>query len=81
MCRRLKLSFTDAFLSAGYCVLPVHTRTQVFFEGHHVRDAYWKFIVDVSSNRLLQLNFRAMDYFGTNASTKSEQTKAATGRK
>lgn len=46
---------------------------KVFFEGHHVRDAYWKFLADVSNYRMLHINIRGMDYFGTNASIRQEQ--------
>ena len=38
------------------------------FEPHNIRHSYWKFMVNISDNRLKEVDRFALDIFGTDAS-------------
>ncbi|XP_064404613.1 transmembrane protein 135-like [Halichondria panicea] len=62
--------YGDALLYAFSTAVVFHS---VFFEGHHVREAYWKFMIDVTRSRLLHIQFPTVDHFGTNSSIRPNQ--------
>ncbi len=46
---------------------------QLFFDAHHLREGYFKFIDRVTRGRILLMNYDVVDEFGTNASLRPKQ--------
>ena len=48
---------------------------QAFFEAHNLRLGYWFFLDRITYGKLSELNYDAIDHFGTQASTRVRQIR------
>lgn len=64
--------YGDVLLYALAVAILLHS---VFFESHNLRMAYWKFLGKITRGRLFQLDYEALDFFGTQASTRIREVE------
>ncbi|XP_064404607.1 transmembrane protein 135-like [Halichondria panicea] len=62
--------YGDAVLFSISTAIVFHS---LFFDAHHLREAYFKFIDRVTRGRILLMNYEVIDQFGTNASLRPMQ--------
>jgi hypothetical protein len=63
-----KLPLFKSFDIVLYTLSTAFVLWVAIFEPHNIRHAYWKFMVNISNNRLKEVDRFALDVFGTNAS-------------
>jgi hypothetical protein len=76
-----KLPLIKSFDSILYTLSTAFVLWAALFEPHHIRPAYWRFVVNVSDQKFQLVNRFPLDAFGTKSSTIDRMMAIAANKK